>query len=293
LRVDGELTNGTLTANTKYLISSNIRKGLKSGIFNGGNGEKILKRWVGLAGRCGVPIQPNTLEGLIRLRPAVRESVFNYICRSPLTPARAKVLANCVNSKLFVDDAAIVELANNLVETSIVRRQKIHGIITQIMEELNPQLYFEFYAKIWLQSKYDTLEKLIDTIENYRNTWIADDRLGRLVGACRPLFVDTPEYDLYSRMLIRSQNPGFHTTSKFQEMLATSANTFNAMFKPLAFPNLSKGTGITHAKYLCLLSALSNKNVPTQRLSKLTENNKSIFKDVYYKATLRRIGVRQ
>jgi hypothetical protein len=58
------------------------------------------------------------------------------------------------------------------------------------------------------------------------------------------------------------------------------------MFSALKNPNPSRGTRITHAKFLCLLSALQNENVAAARKQTLIDANKEVFEDVYYRDML-------
>lgn len=61
-----------------------------------------------------------------------------------------------------------------------------------------------------------------------------------------------------------------------------------AMEKFLNSPNESKLTGITHAKFLCLVSVLGNKTVDGKRVEKLISKNTRAWKDVYYRSIVRR-----
>jgi hypothetical protein len=81
-------------------------------------------------------------------------------------------------------------------------------------------------------------------------------------------------------------NGGARETFKFQGRLANEERLFNGMFSALKNPNPSRGTKITHAKFLCLLPALQNNNVTSARKASLIAANKEEFEDVYYKDML-------
>src|SRR5262249_24920549 len=137
------------------------------------------------------------------------------------------------------------------------------------------------------QSKYDTSTELLKTIQRGQRHWSPHERLGRLVGAFSPLF-SNDEYVEYVETIRRSGNLGAQTTHRFHKKLETDRKAFNGMFEPLRTPNPSKGTGITHAKLLCLLSALSNEHATERQLAILRTNNERAFNDVYYR---RLVGV--
>jgi hypothetical protein len=63
------------------------------------------------------------------------------------------------------------------------------------------------------------------------------------------------------------------------------------MFDALSNPNTSRGTGITHAKFLSLLSALQNPNAPAAQIETLRTRNAAAWRDVYYRRMARRIGI--
>jgi hypothetical protein len=63
------------------------------------------------------------------------------------------------------------------------------------------------------------------------------------------------------------------------------------MFPALSAPNPSRGTGISHAKFLCLLSALKNVDAPLSQRATLRKNHARAFDDAYYKAIGKSLGI--
>jgi hypothetical protein len=273
----------------RRLVELRVRRGLRRKAFDDGNGEKVLKRWIGLAGTLGARISPADLSRIIVLRPSVRENVFALIGRSDLTPSRSRVLADCSRSGYLVDDAAKVGLVNHLVETAVVSRAGRHANILSIVTSCDPLTYFGLYSRLWLQSKYDDPVGLLKTILEYKSTWIPHYRLGRLVGSFAPLFVGTPEQERYLLLLLQSRNEGFRETYMFHRSLVRERGSFEAMYSALRNPNLSRGTGITHAKFLCLLSSLQNSKVDSKQIEILIDRNSRAFRDIYYRTIARRL----
>lgn len=275
----------------RKFIEQRLLRGLKSNSFNTGNGEKILKRWLTLASKVNSRLPPSVIERLIRLRPSVRENVLAYVRSQPLTPARARVLSSLSTSQWLLDDAAPVDIANNLVETLVPRKNGIDAHIQDLIRSHDPTTYFGFYCAMWLQSKYASLAELLDIICHQRTTWLPHERLGRQVGALRPLFHRSPLQASYEREVFASYNTGARETYKFLGRLSSDHKTFVSMFDALKSPNTSKGTGITHPKFLCLLSALQNPTATSAQILKLKSGNTKAFEDVYYRGHARRIGV--
>lgn len=289
-RVDRRLGAGLAIERDRRLITLRIARGLKTKAFDTGNGEKILKRWITLANRTKAQISPRNLQLIIRLRPGARENAYGYVRMQPLTPARAATLASCATSGLFVDDAAMVDMANSLVETLVESRHERGLHIANIMNSTDPQNYYGLYCRLWLQSKYDSQDNLLQTMTQYQRTWIAHERLGRLVGSFRPLFSGSVRAGDYEALIFGTQNTGARDTYKFQSRLSRDVSTFSDLYPALSNPNPSRGTGITHAKFLCLLSALQNPNVPVIRKDNLRTRNALALRDVYYRSIARVAG---
>ncbi len=193
-------------------------------------------------------------------------------------------------SELFVDDAALVEMSNYLVET-FVKTKHSHKMIELIIESSDTKEYFGLYSKIWLQSKYGTTAQLFRTLKDSRALWSPHERLGRLAASFVPLFRDAPEEQPFTNLLNDVLNPGVRDVVKFHRDLVENPSTFKSMFDTLKATNPSRGTGITHAKFLCLLSALKNTNAPSAQLTTLRTKHVRAFEDIYYKNISKRLGV--
>ena len=290
-RVDRKRRAGANTDLERRVIELRIRRGLATRSFDNGNGEKILKRWIGLAATVNASIQPSDLLRLFLFRPAVRDTVCTYIRRFDLSAARAKMLASAAESGLLVDDAAIVDLANHLVETAVTTTSKRHANILRIIAACDVSTYFGLYCRLWLQSKYDTTAALLDTIRSTIETWVLHERLGRVIGAFVPVFQNSLEWSEYFHILSDSRNHGVRDSYKFHKKLASNPAAFKSMFDALSNPNTSRGTGITHAKFLSLLSALQNPKAPAAQIETLQARNAAAWRDVYYRRMARRLGL--
>jgi hypothetical protein len=284
-RVEERIKGGRSLLPQRKRIEREIRGGLRCRMFDSGNGDKVLKRWITLAIKTSAHISDQNLIHIILYRPSVRENALDYIMRNALTPGRARLIADCATSGHLVDDASLVDLVNNLVETYVPSKRGRHKHLLRIVEACAANTYFGLYCKLWLQSKYDSSADLLRTIQRAQRHWSPHERLGRLVGAFSPLFTNDAHGE-YFRTIQRSGNTGALATYGFHQKLENDKRTFNGMFEPLRNPNPSKGTGITHAKFLCLLSALRNEHATERQLALLRENNAKALTDAYYRRFL-------
>lgn len=139
--VDHRVKHGLPLDRQRVHVEARIRQGLRKKSFDAGNGEKVLKRWLGLAAKTGAVVKPEVLEDLIKRRPSVRENVYSFIRSRPLTPSIAGILARASQSGLLVDDAAMVEMSNYLVET-FVKNKRCHAMLEAVIASNDPQSYF-------------------------------------------------------------------------------------------------------------------------------------------------------
>ena len=276
-RLNRRQSQGVSVERDRRLIALRLRRGLRSGSFDDGNGEKTLKRWIGLAGQAGAPITATDLRSMIILRPGVRENVFAYLRRADLTASRAKVLAESANSGWFVDDAALVDLTNHLTETTVTTRSGRHKHIGTLIASCDPTNQFGLYCKLWMLSKYGDAPSLLTAIQSSQDIWLPSERLGRLVGSFTPLFSSKKDWQSYFELITQSRNIGARATYKFHLRLRDDDAVFKAMYASLKNPNPSRDTGITHPKFLCLLSALKNNRVPTAQTDLLRRKNSAGF----------------
>jgi hypothetical protein len=120
---------------------------------------------------------------------------------------------------------------------------------------------------------------------------VPHERLGRLAASFLPLFENSPEEAVFISVLNRTFNSGVRATYKFHINLAQDAKMFNEMFSALKAPNPTRGTRITHAKFLCLLSALRNPAASPAQKTTLKANHSVAFTDAYYKGVAKRLKV--
>jgi hypothetical protein len=275
----------------RRLVELRIHRGLANKVFDHGYGEKILKRFITAAAMLDAKIQRNSLLRIILLRPAVRENIYAFIRTSDLTVMRSDVLATAAESNYLVDDAGIVDLVNHLVETNVRTTSDRHVNIIRIIEACDPETYFGLYCRLWLQSKYDSPTALLNTIASNTKVWVPNERLGRTIGAFRPLFYNTADQAAHIDLVNQSRNDGVRDTYKFHMRLSSEPQVFDSMYEALRNPNPSRGTGITHAKFLCLISALLNQAAPLAGRQTLKTNNSAAWRDIYYRGIAKRLRI--
>ena len=78
--VDHRIKKGLSLERQRTLVEARIRQGLRKETFDTGNGEKILKRWMGFAAKTGAYVKPAVLEKLVKWRPSARQPADDPSC---------------------------------------------------------------------------------------------------------------------------------------------------------------------------------------------------------------------
>ena len=122
-------------AQIKSIITKRIKYGLSKNLFESGNGDKVLKRWISLAGICSAYVPIKALHSLLLMQPQMRSTIFRYFQKIGLKAKVAKSLADIAKSGHLVDNAGFIDLANHLVETRVQDTSQ-HQYIKRIYEYL-------------------------------------------------------------------------------------------------------------------------------------------------------------
>lgn len=290
-RIDKKLSTKSNISRETNFLKKKIHRGINSSYFDDGNGDKILKRLLTMASKTNTIINNNVIENIIRLRPNCRENALSYIRALPLTPNRINIVTKSISSGMFVDDASIVDTANYIVETHAPNPWKLGSHLDKIISYINSGSFFGFYSAVWISSKYKPIDFLFEKIDDRRHIWMPDERLSRIVASFWPLFQKTELEAPYINIINFSNNNGAMDVIRFHNALSSDPKVFKLMFDSLKNPNPSRGTGITHAKFLCLLSALLNDNASATQKKTLIDANKIALSDSYYRKIAKRLSI--
>ena len=285
------IDSGLSIDNQVKTIRGRISSGLRNGWFDRGNGDKILKRLIGLSGEHGISIRVDLLKKILHLRPSVRESVYRYISRFPMKITHVSILHELIASEILVDEVSYTEIFNVMVETSFSKSKKIAKTVDDIITSVSGRGYFGLHAAIWGMSKFSSNPDLLNALRKYRNIWVGDVRFGRLIGGLAGRFWDTPEENEYFSMIANSRNTGARDSYAFHRRLKQSPNVVGDIMATFSVANSSRATGITHAKFLCLLSAVRNPALTAAQKAKIAQTYSVTWTDAFYRSLAVSAGV--
>jgi len=255
--------------------------------FDDGNGDKVLKRILGLSTDLDVAIHWRMLKAYLTERPSVRENVFRYISRRQLTKERLEAVEAFICSDAIVDDATYLEAAYALNEAVVARAFGANGVVSRVAEKIKGRGNAAFYGAVWLLSKYEEPNSLLRFVRDNFDVWRANDSIGRLVGGLYPILRAAGLHVDLDALIARARNGGAMDVALFHKDLILDSKRV-AGIRPIAKQqNASKPLRITHSKWLLLLSILQNVDisVPEKRMY-LTVHGYA-WRDIFYRRRVR------
>jgi len=222
----------------------------KSGKFDQGNGEKILKRFLRIIRHCGGELPIKILRDIIRLRPACRSSVFGFIASHPLTPNSVGIVREFIIHPMRVEDYSCLSAAHHLVEGCCARDIGQKSLINSMISHISQNGIYGLAAALWLASKYLEADEFMMLVSDTKKIWSVDVLLGRLVGGLLSRMTTSADEKIFEEMVLSSGNHEAVKVLKFHQSLMNYPQTFNGVRKIISAPNQSKPLAISHSIFL-------------------------------------------
>ena len=269
-------------ARERDFIAFAIRNGLRKRAFEGGNGEKILKRCINYAHKYNVEIDAADFVRLLLKWPGIRETLLRWWQHSLAPAKKLDLIRDFVSSTEIVDDKALIDVSVALVAARLPANVRTWRLVEDICNHIDEKTTWGFYAKIWILSKYGSDRELMHVIENTRSLWITEEHLSRLAAGLYPRMINSPLRSKFENTIKRSGNRWCQDVLDFHESLATTPNGFLAVSKFVRAQNPSQPNKITHSKFLMLCSMIANPKIAPNAIKELRLSHAFALKDDYY-----------
>lgn len=284
-RINSKHQAGLSLEKDRAFASFAIDYGFRMKIFETGNGEKILKRLITIAGRLGASISDKHITEILRNWPSSRENILRYFSLMPYEKDRFQSLASYIAEEHYVDDVSWLEFAK-AISARIPSEEYVHDELGKLFLFDSQTDFFEFYAKIWTLSKYGQADHLLVALKNSINLWSNDEVLGRLVGGLTPIFYQDGLSDEFISLLHGSANKAAIEIFQFHRALMQDSATYKAVRAYLREQNPSLPSKISHPKFLMLLSVLQGHTISDAEHQTLIKIHHTAFLDGFYSQRL-------
>jgi hypothetical protein len=260
---------------------------LRNKVFDHGNGEKVLKRIYSISTKQGVKLSDKLLRDTLARRPSVFPHALRHIAQTGFRLADLAYIEGLISTGELVDDMSRMTVATELNSAKMrCTKNSIKGI-RSLINAIGCETYFSAYSALWLQTKYADLDELILTIDRTQSFWRADDLLGRMVGGAAPRFLAAryrrpAALVAFDRTIEKSFSHGAIAVRNFHKDLVFRASTYSKVRAFVRKTNDSQVLGITHAKFLMLLSCLSSQTIPGKEKNDLLFEHRACLEDEFY-----------
>lgn len=288
-RLGNAFTIAHISREITFISSKFNRDYNKSGYFEKGNGEKVLKRYLTYAQKFSISLPDNALREFVYEHPSLRDMACYYISFYGYTDSKFAILDDYVRSNHCVDGASNYLIAKTLVDMNCPRRKSVLQAIRQIGEIIAARGPTGLASATWLLSKYGTQKQLMWLIEEFFDIWSTSDWLGRQVGALYPRFrANKPIFLRFRELIRRSRNPGALSVFSFHSRIMRNSVMMPNLRQYLMAPSPSLPRGISHQKILILMSVLRG-NAPPQTKATLAATYRGFDLDPIQRSLLRRL----
>lgn len=274
---------GVPTDSVRQKTESLITLKARSGEFDDGHGEKILKRLLTLARQTSGNVHRSLILDILRRRPSCREAMMSYLSTRPLDLKTTTAFDEFLSDPALIDDVPLLIAPTAMVEMRAGSRIALQSTLDRIASSLSDRGGWGVYGSIWLLSKYGSVHQLLEIFSRKRLEWFSDPTLGRLVGGTASRFVGLPEYDLFVQLVGDSGNAAAAAALRFHGQIARQTRVINSLRRYLFASNPSKSTSISHEKFLLLLSVFKSTAASDTLKKELISKHSKVWRDAYYR----------
>jgi hypothetical protein len=264
-------------------IQKELLRGYRRGDFDHGHGDKVLKRLVSLCRIYERSIPARILADILRRRPTCRESVLGYLASRPARAVSVSLLADFATSPETIDDVGPLMAATTLVNMQAKTKTSISAACVDVASVFRRGGPHRLYAAFWLLSKYGTERDLLDLILSSRDQWASSYELGRLVGGLFPRFHGNALFDRYRSIIQTSASQSAGSTFQFHAQLVSKPEAANSIHRFVFAINGSRPNGLTHQKYLIMLSVLKSDHATSDYKKQLVQTHSRAWNDAFYR----------
>src|SRR5665213_730485 len=211
---------------------------------------------------------------------------MRFCALAPHDKDRFQSLVSYIAEEHYVDDVSWIHFAKNVVSSRVPNDAYVYDELRKLFLEDRNTDFFEFYAKIWVLSKYGNASDLLVSLRENFELWSPDETLGRLVGGLYPIFKQDGIDDDLDRIIARSNNKSAIDIFSFHHAITIDRVAYLRVRKYLSAVNPSMPNGISHSKFLVLLSALQSYFIDDDERKILLTIHHRAFADGFYSKRL-------
>ncbi|ESY76724.1 hypothetical protein X740_27425 [Mesorhizobium sp. LNHC221B00] len=266
-------------------ISDIFEKLYKKGYFRIGNGEKIIKRLIGIYSKLSARVPELLFEYFISLHPNLREASLRNLGICGIRKADFDRIKGVFERGLVCDDYFRLVLARRLVEAKIEYDGTEAESLKAVLAYFPKDDFCSVYAAIWILSRFGAAKTIFNFLEETEYIWTNDESLSRLVAGMWPrLRENKDEFPKYYVYLMERLLPKGVELLEFHKDLEGEAVKYGRIKSVVGAKNDSVPLKCTHEKMLVLQSVLRSSEVAEGDKAKLAKTHSYIMSEKSYLA---------
>jgi hypothetical protein len=285
-RIEKLISTGQSVSITLNAIPHMTLKWHSEGVFNKGNGQKILKRLINYSRTYGIHINSEIFQKYFINSPAMRETFLRFISKSEDPIYLLYEIEKCLQAGEIVDDVTIIRIANAITTARYTRPvpTKLVASISALIGNKSP---FSVYAQIKIDSRFGDHRDVYRRIMNDEHIWRTEPVVVRFVAGMTLYLRGHHGFKKFkNRMLIVGGKIAVQMIDFIEGTVA--GDNFSKIRNFIKAPNQSYVNGITHEKFGMILGFLSNSSYSKGVKANLLTNHPLMMSDYYYSRAINR-----
>jgi hypothetical protein len=270
-----------ITGKVRFL-SKILDSRLLKGQFSAGNGEKILKRMVNYISKFKGDIYESTFREILFKWPSVRKTALRWWVNSNNPSKFMHVIRDLIQSGEIVDDLTYIEIAGSLVSSRIEFNIKNCMMLDDVIGLLDVKHSWQLHSAILISSKYSEKNVFAKLLLSTATLWQKNIFTVRLVCASAARCFGMSQYNTIYNTIMRDIPAVARGPWEFVAELEANPNKVRQIAKFLRANNPTEPAGISHGKFLLLLSALRNAALTKQEVHQLVRGHFAVRNDPFY-----------
>jgi hypothetical protein len=283
-RIDANISGGLSMEKERCTVELGIRGGIRRSAFSFGNGEKIFKRLIHFARQVRAELSNDLFYDLLANWPSLRQPTLLWWQSGVKPEARLHLVAELFVAGGLVDDAGRMDATVALVSARLPKDNSVAVEISKILNSLDQTSPWGFYAKAWILSKYGTPNEIMNLIETTVSLWITQEHLSRLVAGLFPRFVGSTLRGKFEAIVRQAGNSWSMSVLQFHLDLIAGTKGYSAIKNFIMAKNTSLPNGISHGKFLMILSLLANPDIAPTAITNIKKMHSRALSDPHYSA---------
>ncbi|UXN65605.1 RNA-directed DNA polymerase [Phyllobacterium sp. A18/5-2] len=247
-----------------------------------GNGEKIIKRIVGVYNKYKYRI-PDALYGhFLKIHPNLRDVTLRNSSICGFRRIEFLSILSVFHNGLVCDDYFKLVLAKRLVEGAIEYDGSEASSILEILGHYDDKDNLTTYGRLWILSRFGTPKLIYDAVKKSAKVWANDSALSRLVAGLLPqLKEDSAIVARFYRLISDRGLPSAHELLNFHNELYDGKH-YSRLKAIIKSTNNSLPLQCSHEKLLVIRSILASTALPPAEGTQIRKVHSGILTERSY-----------